>query len=248
MPSGAHEYYRTLGVSRTASAGEIRKAHRKLARRYHPDFNPGDKSAEERFKCVQEAYETLIDSDARRIYDEATFKPEPSRTRTPSGSDGSAGPNPASEPRSFEHRPRPRWEASGSASMRASNAWRHAADVSGAFGIMLAVLIGCTVLVFVGVERRLWSLTLPPELGLDGLLVLMPLWALFIVGLVCGRTQGSFLVGSTLINAIVWSGLIIYSRGVLSIPWLDIVKMWPWVLPTHLVIVLGARIRRGTPG
>ena len=49
-----HEYYETLGVPRKADAEEIRKAYRKLARKHHPDLNPGDKSSEERFKNVQE--------------------------------------------------------------------------------------------------------------------------------------------------------------------------------------------------
>jgi molecular chaperone DnaJ len=68
-----NEYYETLGVGRSADADEIRKAYRKLARKYHPDLNPGDKSAEDRFKKVQEAYDILSDEDKRKIYDQYGF-------------------------------------------------------------------------------------------------------------------------------------------------------------------------------
>ena len=61
MAASKHDYYETLGVPRTADADEIRKAYRKLARKHHPDLNPGDKSSEERFKNVQEAYDVLRD-------------------------------------------------------------------------------------------------------------------------------------------------------------------------------------------
>ena len=61
--------YDTLGVKKGASADEIKKAYRKLAAQYHPDKNPGDSAAEEKFKEVQNAYDTLSDSEKRKQYD-----------------------------------------------------------------------------------------------------------------------------------------------------------------------------------
>ncbi len=63
-------YYKILGVSENASADEIKAAYRKLAKEYHPDKNPGDKTAESRFKDISEAYEVLRDPEKRRKYDE----------------------------------------------------------------------------------------------------------------------------------------------------------------------------------
>jgi molecular chaperone DnaJ len=76
MSPPKHEYYETLGVPRTASADDIRKAYRKLARKYHPDLNPGDKSSEDRFKNVQEAYDVLSDPKKRPMYDQYGFYSE----------------------------------------------------------------------------------------------------------------------------------------------------------------------------
>ncbi|HUT97090.1 MAG TPA: DnaJ domain-containing protein, partial [Dehalococcoidales bacterium] len=65
----AKDYYNILGVSRSATEREIKQAYRKLARQHHPDVNPGDKSAEERFKLINEAYEVLSDREKRPKYD-----------------------------------------------------------------------------------------------------------------------------------------------------------------------------------
>lgn len=67
------DYYDLLGVPRKASAKDIRTAFRKLARKYHPDLNPGDKSSEEKFKQLQEAYDVLSDTKKRQMYDQYGF-------------------------------------------------------------------------------------------------------------------------------------------------------------------------------
>ena len=79
MPSSTRDHYETLGVGRTASHDEIKKAYRKLARKYHPDANPNDPQAEERFKEVSGAYEVLSDADKRKAYDAgpSAFGPGP---------------------------------------------------------------------------------------------------------------------------------------------------------------------------
>jgi DnaJ-class molecular chaperone len=85
MPVKFRDYYEILGVARTAKEDEIKKAYRKLARKFHPDLNPNNKQAEEKFKEIQEAYEVLSDRDKRKKYDQlganwkngADFTPPP---------------------------------------------------------------------------------------------------------------------------------------------------------------------------
>jgi molecular chaperone DnaJ len=80
------DYYEILGVARKATAKDIRTAFRKLARKYHPDLNPGDKAAEEKFKQLQEAYDVLSDAKKRQMYDQYGFYSE----NVPTGDYGTA--------------------------------------------------------------------------------------------------------------------------------------------------------------
>src|SRR5450759_1554528 len=67
------DYYGVLGIKKSASTDDIRKSFRKLARKYHPDVNPGDKSAEEKVKILSEANDVLSDPKKRKIYDQVGF-------------------------------------------------------------------------------------------------------------------------------------------------------------------------------
>jgi molecular chaperone DnaJ len=73
MPAATKDYYEILGVKKSATADDIRKAFRKLARKYHPDVNPGNKSAEEKFKELSEANDVLSDPKKRKIYDQLGY-------------------------------------------------------------------------------------------------------------------------------------------------------------------------------
>lgn len=83
------DYYEALGVRRTAKQEEVRKAYRRLARKYHPDLNPGDKASEERFKKIQEAYDVLSDPKKKQMYDQHGFY---SATGFPAGEQPRQGP------------------------------------------------------------------------------------------------------------------------------------------------------------
>src|SRR5436853_7858601 len=73
MATQTKDYYAILGVKKNASVDDIRKAFRKLARKYHPDVNPGDKKAEEKFKEMSEANDVLSDPKKRKIYDQVGY-------------------------------------------------------------------------------------------------------------------------------------------------------------------------------
>ncbi len=81
------DYYKVLGVERGANQDEIKKAYRRLARKYHPDVNPGDKSAEEKFKQISEAFEVLSDPKKREVYDRyGSYSDNMSEAGAPGGS------------------------------------------------------------------------------------------------------------------------------------------------------------------
>lgn len=102
MSAPKHDYYDTLGVSKQAAADDVRKAYRKLARKYHPDLNPGDKSAEERFKRVQEAYDILSDPKKRSMYDQYGFYSENGFPGAGQGGPGGAGARPGMDFNGFD--------------------------------------------------------------------------------------------------------------------------------------------------
>jgi len=84
MVTNKRDYYEVLGIERTATVEEVKRAYRQMARRYHPDVNPGDHSAEEQFKEIAEAYEVLSDESKRQMYDRFGHQ-------APAGGDGFGG-------------------------------------------------------------------------------------------------------------------------------------------------------------
>ncbi len=92
MSSDFKDYYSILGVAKNSSSEDLKKSYRRLARKYHPDMNPGDKAAENRFKEVTEAYEVLSDAEKRRRYDQfGQYVNQPSSSRGPSATANSRG-------------------------------------------------------------------------------------------------------------------------------------------------------------
>lgn len=90
MQTMAQDYYKSLGVGRTASQEEIQKAYRKLAHKYHPDMNPDDKAAQQKFKEIQKAYDCLNDPEKRKMYDQ--FGDQYEQVAAGHGGPGGAGP------------------------------------------------------------------------------------------------------------------------------------------------------------
>ena len=251
-PDG-HNYYKTLGVPPTASRGEIRRAYRKLARQCHPDLNPGDKLAEERFRNAQEAYHVLIDSEARQRYDQTAFQSEQSSAETPGGTRGGADEHDEASIPSFQSEEWIDAEAVGEPGIRDFYVLPHEDKSTEAFQSLLVFVFTVNVILLIagklvdcyGPPGHTWTLNLPPGLGLGGFSGLVPLVCLFMLGWAFGGRRSSFLVGSVAINASFWGSLILCCRAAAILPWPDIKRMWPWVLLTHLVIVLGAKSRRG---
>src|SRR5215218_5163856 len=85
------DYYEILGVKKDAKADEIKKAYRRLARKHHPDVNPNDKSAEDKFKQVQEAYDVLSDEKKRKVFDRFGYYADNLDPDAPAYTSGAAG-------------------------------------------------------------------------------------------------------------------------------------------------------------
>jgi len=238
MPLPTHEYYATLGVSRAASRDEIRKAYRKLARQHHPDFNAGSKSAEERFKNVQEAYEVLHNSRARRLYDEAAF---PEAGASAGVGAPTAGAKRAAGSRSFEYA----WWRKAGYDRDDGRPYppprQRISDISNLSMIALFA-VGSA-----GFLALLFAFPLPDALrgsDSDALWMVGPIAAFVAAGFLLGGTAGNFWARAAYLNAALWCCLVPYWRIALKLDWPVIALILPWAPMTYLPIVFGVFLRQ----
>jgi hypothetical protein len=242
MPSTDHQYYEILGIPKTASVDDIRSAYRRLARQFHPDLNPGDKSAGERFKNVQEAYEVLSDSKKRQMYDQASFHPESGFGGTDPSTPRGAYTHPATDFNPFEHTDRMEGE-SGNSSRRDFHVpdftGRSAAPPSvGSRPLWADAAIGLIAMAVA------WSVTMYfGGLYLDELWYIVPPITLFATGFLFGNTQRNWLAKAARINAVTWCGLVLYWCTVEHLQWSEMLSAWPWVLMTFPPTVCGVFLR-----
>jgi hypothetical protein len=227
MPSHGNEHYDTLGISRTASVDEIRRAYRKLARQCHPDLNPGDKAAEERFKNVREAYDVLRDPKARRKYDEAHSYPA-----------RAAEPHPTPDFHPFEYE---RWREV-EAALRAFyiSVFSDKPPVSFTDGLksfLMDAVIGLGAV----------TSALPAIAHLGGFNFYQP-WMilpvpLFAAGFVFGHTPMNSWAKAARINTVTWCWLFFSGCAAEHLQWSDLLDAWPIVLMTYPPIVFGVFLR-----
>jgi hypothetical protein len=238
MPFLRKKYYETLGVPATASLGELREAYRKLARQYHPDLNPGDQSAEDHFRNVQEAYEVLSDPRKRQAYDDVSSYSGGGTEGAGSGVSGGADRHPARSAGSFDYagwnqedalRPTgPDFYVPG---FREKSAAPFGAGIKSFFADAAIGLLAMAVAIPVALHFGGFSFQGP-------WLIALPTTH-FAAGFLFGHTPGNSWVRAVRINAAYGCYLILWLTS--SPPrWWD---MWPCVLVTFPPAVLGVYLR-----
>jgi hypothetical protein len=244
MPFPTHEYYAILGVSRTASRDEIRKAYRKLARKYHPDFNPGSKSAEEHFKNVQGAYEVLGNSKARRKYDQAALAAYNAAAGTAAAAAASAGARPATGSGKFAYTGWGEGASDPYADLRAFRGPRPGRRISDTSNFLMMMLFAVAA---PGFFALLFTSPIPAALSgknAGDYWMLAPMALFITAGFLLGDTAGSFWARAAVVNAATWCCLVPYWWLSLKLPWPAIGRMLPWAAMTYVPIVFGAFLRQ----